>query len=124
VCNDIAQLLLDHGTNPDGQDEDGWTSLHFASDCGHVKLAQLLLAHGANVNAQAMDLQTPLHKAISAEVVKVLLEHGADLHIRDEEGKTPFQIARERYFGKDDLQLLSEACQGRDVGCGECRVAV
>jgi ankyrin repeat protein len=122
VYDDIAQLLLDHGANPDGQNEDGKTSLHFASQYGHVTVAQLLLARGANVNAQAMNLQTPLHRAGSVEVAKVLLEHGADLHIRGEGGQTPFQIAWKLNY--DVAQLLSEACQGRDVGCGECRVAV
>jgi ankyrin repeat protein len=98
--------------------------LHFASKRGCVKVAQLLLARSANVNAQAKDLRTPLHRTTSVEVAKVLLEHGADLHIRDKEGKTPFQIIASKWGNRDVAQLLSEACQGRDVGCGECRVAV
>ena len=69
-----------------------------------------MLDCGAGVNAQKADLQTLLHMAAvfrRLQVVKVLLEHGADLHIQDKKGKTPFQVASESGCGKL-VQLLSE----------------
>ena len=110
MYDDIAQLLLDHGANPDEQNEYGWTSLHVTSERGRVKVVQLLLDRGANVNTQSMDLRTPLHRAAyygRLQVAKVLLEHGADLHIRDEQGKTPSQLVLKNYYN-ELAQLLSE----------------
>ena len=58
--------------------------------------------------------RTPLHVAIvgsepsdRAEVVCVLLEHGANVGAEDSKGKSPFQIASEK--GYDEImKLLSE----------------
>ena len=62
------------------------------------------------MNAQRADLKTPLHQAAvfrRLQVAKVLLKHGADLHIQDKKGKMPFQVASEE--GHDELtQLLLE----------------
>ena len=56
---EVVKLLLEHGANPNIQDADGWTPLHFAVKSCHV------------------------------DVVRVLLDHGADLTIRNNEGRTP-----------------------------------
>ena len=123
---DMAQLLLDHGASVNKPAKDGATPLHGASSNGYAEVTRLLLDRGASVNVQSEILRTPLHSAAywgRLHVANVLLDHGLDLHIRDEEGKTPFQAASES--GHDEVaQLLSEACQGRDIECSECRVAV
>jgi ankyrin repeat protein len=53
---------------------------------------------------------TPLHFALtggSLEVVRLLLEHGADVDIQDEEDQTPYQVAES--FGLTEIaKLLSE----------------
>jgi ankyrin repeat protein len=56
-----------------------------ASRSGNAEIAEQLLAKGANVNARASRNQTALMWAVSqkhANVVKVLLAHGADIKAR------------------------------------------
>lgn len=57
---------------------------------------QLLLQHGADVNLPGLNNTTPLHDAVHNErldVVKVLLEWGADLQAVDRFGHRPCDVA-------------------------------
>lgn len=87
----------------------GKTALHLiaeASEDGGVevkwnseRIAQLLLdcRASASVNAQAHDGTTPLHLAVKFkkhELVWLLLGAGADITIRDNDGKTPLALTR------------------------------
>ena len=63
---------------------------------GFIEHAQMLLECGAAINARGMLGRTSLHWAAhngNTKVVRFLLEHGADAHIRDELGKTPSKLA-------------------------------
>jgi hypothetical protein len=55
-----------------------------------------LVEQGTNVNDRASDGKTIFHAAVSKEMellVKYLIENGADMHVLDIEGKTPFDYA-------------------------------
>jgi len=86
------------------------------------KVAQLLLEHSADVNARGNDHSTPLHAVAQSgkpEVVRVLLEHVANLGAEDDGGKTSFQVMSEyvnawNVKDKTPLQLLSENGYGGD----------
>jgi len=86
---DCVKLLLDRGANPNARNAVGATPLMWAvPDIAKVKL---LIAAGADVNARSTNLQrTPLLIAAtypgSVEVLKLLLEHGADIHAKDRNG--------------------------------------
>ena len=76
----------------------GYTPLHEAVTSGHHKVADFLLEkiNGAHVNCRANRGYTALHLAAKSdheECVKVLLNHGADISLIDEYGKTPRQTA-------------------------------
>ncbi|KAJ5112212.1 hypothetical protein N7532_000257 [Penicillium argentinense] len=64
-----------------------------------------ILSLGASVNLVNSQGQSPLGLAVTQacpEVTRVLLEHGADIHHRDGEGKTLLQMAvRNRYWVRD-----------------------
>jgi ankyrin repeat protein len=47
----VARLLLEHG-DVNARDNSRDTSLHLASDRGHLDVARLLVEHGANIDAE------------------------------------------------------------------------
>jgi ankyrin repeat protein len=72
---------------------DGFTALHFASFFGHPQAVEMLLGAGAVVNAfgRGWMTGTALHSAVSrkrADVVRILLEAGADPNARQSAGWT------------------------------------
>jgi len=73
-----------------------------------------LLKNNNNINIQDKDGDTPLHIAVflcNYEIIKILLDHGADTNIKDKYGQT---IIHRLYFGINDnninkiLKLLEE----------------
>ncbi len=96
----LMRLLLEHGADPDIPTLHGITPLMVASGIGWVhgvthewspaetlEAVRFLLALGADVNARdSLDGRTALmgaaHKGVP-EVVQLLVDHGADLTIRD-----------------------------------------
>lgn len=63
--NDLAEVkrLLDSGVDPDVTNEDGLTALHQCCIDDSEELMKLLLDHNANVNACDSEMWTPLHAA-------------------------------------------------------------
>ena len=63
--------------------------------------ARLLLRYHAEVNCRDMDGDTPLHQAVgnvdydeqegNEEMVRLLLDHGANIRIKNKWGYTPLQ---------------------------------
>jgi uncharacterized protein len=81
---------------------DGYTPLHVACIFGHEPLVQHLVARGAlvNVNSKNPAATTALHLAtgfrdetIAKRLILFLLEHGAELNIKQEGGLTPLHHA-------------------------------
>lgn len=116
----IAKLLLDKGANPNHQDEEGWTKLMYIAYAGYkadaektkalVDLATLLLENGAKVNLQKNRGKTALILALDVcnfAMTKLLLEHGADPYIVDDQGLNAFDVARWAERHRDRWDLLS-----------------
>lgn len=64
----------------------GWTALHYAAAAGDVEIVRLLLEQHAYIDAESPTKVTPLMMAAregQEDVVKVLLEEGADASLRD-----------------------------------------
>lgn len=79
--------LLKSGADPNATDKHGITALMRAATSGNAATTKILVGAGANVNVVDLQGDTALHKAVrssrpSLEVMKVLLESGASVHIR------------------------------------------
>lgn len=85
--------LLETGLDVDIRDRRGRTSLHCATVSGHPSAMQSLLEHGAAVNTTCNKNYTPLRYAIvweqPLEIVRTLLERGADTESRSSYEVTP-----------------------------------
>lgn len=123
---EIVALLLDYGADVNAAHKHGVTSLMVAALCGFPEIVDMLLDEGASVNASAEGM-TALHAAtivesrgsykgvkptedlgIRAEVVKLLLQRGANANVTGLKGITPLHCAAE--FGNTEaIRLLIKA---------------
>ena len=87
------------------------TPLHSAAAAHATEIVRMLVESDAPVNAKQHGGWTALHAAADhgdEEMIKILLQHGADPLTQNDDGKTPAQIAQLK--GRDKaLELLSAA---------------
>lgn len=123
--------LIDHKTR------EGHTPLRDASAAESLNTVEFLLERGANINVTDCHGQTPLHLAalrsfhqesvkvsyesgsedeseeeilncwVRFEIVQCLLSHGANIHVKDIDGRTASQVAT-----SDEVRTLIEESQG------------
>ena len=97
---DTDSLIEALETNPvdiNFMDDVGQTLMNWTSAFGTAEMAEYLASKGADVNKGQRS--SSLHYAACfgrANIVKILLRHGANPDLRDEEGKTALDKARER----------------------------
>lgn len=93
LTSDVAKVLLDAKADPTVKDRNGFTPLHNAN----VAVAPLLLARGAVIEAEDYLVGgTPLlsHAVVGrADMVKLLLDRGANVDARTAQGYTAFSLA-------------------------------
>ncbi|MEL7500285.1 MAG: ankyrin repeat domain-containing protein [Planctomycetota bacterium] len=93
-ADNVARMLIDAGLQVDMKNRNQRTPLFIAAINGDHELAGILLERGAKVNG--MPKHAPLNAAAwygHTEVVKLLLEHNADVGRRDVDGNTPLHKA-------------------------------
>jgi len=97
----LIETLIRQGAPVDVTNVENATPLMVACEEGKLEAARVLLAHGAKVDFQSKcaPYHTPLFCAVLGshhDVVRLLLEHGADRTLRDSVEKTVQDRARER----------------------------
>jgi len=78
-------------------DDVGQTLLNWASAFGTPEMVEFLISKGADVNKGLRS--SSLHYAACfgrTAIVQILLKHGANPVLRDDEGKTPLDKAQEK----------------------------
>ncbi|WP_194711168.1 ankyrin repeat domain-containing protein [Noviherbaspirillum soli] len=103
---DVAKALLDKGAEPN---QTGWAALHYAAAVGNNQIVQLLLDHSAYIDAESPNQTTPIMMAARGGhilTVKLLLDEGADLTLKNGAGMTALDFARVGGF-KDIVEGLT-----------------
>lgn len=102
---EILTLLIERGAHVNAADENGHTALMcLLSDTGGdadecAKCVELLLRSGALINAKSKAGATALLKAVwffVNDIIPVLLAHGADASLVDNDGSTALDLAKRR----------------------------
>lgn len=118
----IVERLIGAGANIDEVIFLGGTALHHAAGSGYVTSALALLRHGARVDLLDEAGATPLLIAIRrgdvpVELVRAMLNAGADPDATDRRGESPRSAAREE--GRADLErLFAETKRQRSAPAG------
>jgi hypothetical protein len=96
----MAELLLDHGADPNLADKEGTLPISHCQKDSDVEMAALLIKHGADLKRKNPDGQGPLLWAAwygQLVMVKFLVEHGADVNAKDNFGQTPLSFAERQH---------------------------
>jgi ankyrin repeat protein len=108
----ISEMLLARGANANEVDDDKISLLSWAAISNHPSIVRLLLAKGAKVNHVDNFGMTPLLYAASIDygdtaVLEQLLAAGADVSLKNKEGLTALELAR-NYRHQRIADLLSK----------------
>lgn len=105
----VAAFLLENGASVEMVDNKYRTPLMLAAGFGRGGYTGMLLERGAQktINYQDIEGNTALHHAIIAhgdrKLVKLLLEHGVDPLVKNDDGQTALALPR----AVDDVALLA-----------------
>ena len=123
-----ARHLLRNGAHVDVRDNYECTPLNDAVLYGDFEMVQLLLDFKADVNTRNTVIETPSHRVpgglssfniphsgpqMLADIARLLVEHGADLHAQNINGETPLHAAAKGKSVEVERVLLEH---GANVG--------
>ncbi|WP_366521263.1 ankyrin repeat domain-containing protein [uncultured Brachyspira sp.] len=122
-CIDIVKYLVSQGVNPAMKYTNGYSYKYFsllnaARRNKTTEIAEYLIEQGADINTQTDSVSDlPLIfialNAENIELLKLLIEKGADTSIVNKEGKTIFDLAQEQ--GYDDVLALASKSNSTEV---------
>ncbi|MEP6847930.1 MAG: ankyrin repeat domain-containing protein [Acidobacteriota bacterium] len=98
--NEAVERSVNEGFDINQKDSEGRTALHIAVEHGNLDIVRFLLDKKAKVNAKDNDMLTPIwmltevgDEETKLEILKLLMRHGGDINIRNEEKETLLMMA-------------------------------
>ncbi len=96
---ELLRWLFANGADPNTQDREGYTALHFCGSEQQYESAKILLEYGGDPNIQDEHGNPPLWTAIfnckeDFSLVKLLLSSGANPDQKNKYGSSPKDLAR------------------------------
>lgn len=106
----VAEFLIAAGARPAGlMEDDLLPPLHSATMNGYDRVVAMLLAAGAEADLNDPFSGTALKLAVifrRLTIARLLLEHGADQHVPDRDGRSPLDYAREHAAADENDRML------------------
>lgn len=127
-----VELVLSRGANIDvGFDPSenpipmlAWPPLSLAVERDDYAMVKLLIEKGANVNIRNFMGQTPFHGATKIEIVRLLVENGADIHALNIYGKSRLHYSMNSDVAKFLVPLYSDLNKINNDGLTPLDVAI
>lgn len=107
---ELVKLLLARGADMESTPDDKSTPLLTAIYAKKFDIAEFYFKNGANVNVIGRDGECIIHEAIKSKnpfMVKLALDYKAPLDIKDPDGKTTLQLAKES--GNSEIKTMIKA---------------
>ncbi len=106
---EIVKLLILYGADLNAKNNQGWTPLMWAAECGGANIVRILLNHGADALVKDRDGDTALMIAVyhgNEEIVKLLLNKDDRVRMKDYNGRNALSIAKAR--GHENIERILE----------------
>ncbi|PFH53049.1 hypothetical protein AMATHDRAFT_79225 [Amanita thiersii Skay4041] len=95
--NRVRELVDYHSFSPNVPDEHTYTPMHAAASYGQLDVLRYLISRGGNINITDADGDTPLYTVENIETARFLIQHGAIVDHRNNEGISPIEYLQEDY---------------------------
>lgn len=90
---DLVLEMIEEGVDVNAKQGSGWTALQHACNHGNLEVVKALLDKGAEINHRNIPTgRAAIHYAAACEedaVLRLLIERGADIEVRNNDGETP-----------------------------------
>lgn len=100
---DLLEWCIKNGADINFQDSNGMSALHFAAKEGRLDVAKILIKKGIKIDLQDLYGKDALSTALlnwkggaNLEMVKVLLESGADPRVKNKSGISAYEVMGEK----------------------------
>ena len=110
----ITELLVGYDCDPFEANSSGKSSLHIAIEQAHISVARYLLSLGVPLPPDMLVTLNPRGIWRTAQVVRFLVENGADVHACTEAGDSVFHVALDSFQHEDEALELAELLIGYD----------
>ncbi|TFK40312.1 ankyrin repeat-containing domain protein [Crucibulum laeve] len=93
----VKELIESHSLSPNVPDPNSYTPMHAAASYGQIEVLEYLVSRGGDVNITDDDGDTPIYTVENVDTARWLVEHGAIVDRRNQEGISPIEHLSEDF---------------------------